>query len=164
MTFWNPCRKLKMLRLVKKCLLYWKILQMVGINLSKWKKLFYHHGTSSQLLEQYKVNGLLNLVWMVDILEENSYYIQILKVWDILPLSEMPRLANRLDVLFENYTVDKMNHCKHKSLTRYAFVCIHAFQLAFNFFHDCWRCDFWSQNGELFFPPTLQPLNLWRWG
>ncbi|XP_050279859.1 uncharacterized protein LOC126720959 isoform X2 [Quercus robur] len=83
----------------------------------KMKKLFYHHGTSSQLLEQYKVNGLLNLVWTVDILEENSYYIQILKVWDILPLSKMPRLANHLDVLFENYTVDKMNRCKHKSLT-----------------------------------------------
>ncbi|XP_075645219.1 helicase SEN1-like [Castanea sativa] len=82
------------------------------------KKLFYHNGTSSQLLEQYKVNGFLNLVWTVDILEENSYYIQILKVWDILPLSEMPRLANRLDVLFENYTVDKMNRCKHKSLNR----------------------------------------------
>ncbi|KAM3732341.1 hypothetical protein ACB098_11G052900 [Castanea mollissima] len=68
------------------------------------KKLFYHHGTSSQLLEQYKVNGLLNLVWTVDILEENSYYIHILKVWDILPLFEMPRLANGLDVLFENYS------------------------------------------------------------
>ncbi|KAF3952535.1 hypothetical protein CMV_021910 [Castanea mollissima] len=76
------------------------------------KKLFYHHGTSSQLLEQYKVNGLLNLVWTVDILEENSYYIHILKVWDILPLFEMPRPANGLDVLFENYTVDKLNSCK----------------------------------------------------
>ncbi|GMY38408.1 putative helicase magatama 3, partial [Fagus crenata] len=49
-----------------------------------WKKnLFVHRGTSSQLLEQYKVNGFLNLVWTVDILKENSYYIQILKVWDI---------------------------------------------------------------------------------
>uniref|UniRef100_A0A2N9F0I6 DNA2/NAM7 helicase-like C-terminal domain-containing protein n=1 Tax=Fagus sylvatica TaxID=28930 RepID=A0A2N9F0I6_FAGSY len=82
-----------------------------------WKKnLFVHHGTSSQLLEQYKVNGFLNLVWTVDILKENSYYIQILKVWDILPLSKMPRLANHLDVLFGNYTVDKMNRCKHKCL------------------------------------------------
>jgi hypothetical protein len=113
-----------------------------------WKKnLFVHHGTSSQLLEQYKVNGFLNLgngwrqphwkknlfvhhgvngflnlVWTVDILKENSYYIQILKVWDILPLSEMPRLANHLDVLFENYTVDKMNRCKHKCLNGYTFI------------------------------------------
>ena len=129
----------------------------------KMKKLFYHHGISSQLLEQYKVSGLLNLVWTVDILEESSYYIQILKAWDFLPLSEMPRLANCLDVLFENYMVDKMNRCKHRSLTRYAFVYIHACQLAFNFFHNCGRCDFWSQNGELFFFfffPTVQSLNL----
>ncbi|KAL4598718.1 hypothetical protein ACB092_11G078000 [Castanea dentata] len=86
------------------------------------KKLFYHHGTSSRLLEQYKVNGLLNLLWAVDILEENSYYIQILKVWDILPSSEMPILANCLDILFENYTLNKVNRCKHKSLTGYAFI------------------------------------------
>ena len=134
------------------------------------KKLFYHHGNSSQLLEQYKVNGLLNLVWTVDILEENSYYIQILKVWDILPLSEMPRLANRLDVLFENYTVEKMNYCKHKSLNRFAFVCIHTCQLAFNNFFPClWKMWFLKSKWWLvnfiffFFFPTLQSLNLWRW-
>ncbi|KAF3952537.1 hypothetical protein CMV_021911 [Castanea mollissima] len=80
------------------------------------ENLFFYRGTSSQLLEQYKVNGLLNLVWTVDILKENSCYIQILKVWNILPLSEIPRVTNHLDVLFENYTVDKMNQCKYKSL------------------------------------------------
>ncbi|KAM3749893.1 hypothetical protein ACB098_05G220000 [Castanea mollissima] len=81
------------------------------------KNLYVHHGASSQLLEQYKVKGLLHLVWTVDILKENSNSIQILKVWDILPLSEMPKLANQLDVLFENYTLEKINHCKHKSLS-----------------------------------------------
>ncbi|KAL4593865.1 hypothetical protein ACB092_05G294900 [Castanea dentata] len=78
------------------------------------KNLYDHHGTSSQLLEQYEVKGLLHLVWTVDILKENSYYIQILKFWDILPLDEIPKLANHLDVLFENYTVQKMNRCKYK--------------------------------------------------
>ncbi|XP_062162769.1 uncharacterized protein LOC133869714 isoform X2 [Alnus glutinosa] len=33
-------------------------------------------GTSSQLLEMYKVDGQLNLVWTVDILKEDSYHIQ----------------------------------------------------------------------------------------
>nr|XP_023901274.1 ATP-dependent helicase NAM7-like [Quercus suber] len=78
------------------------------------KNLYVHNGTSSQLLEQYEVKGLLHLVWTVDILKENSYHIQILKFWDILPLDEIPKLANHLDVLFENYTVKKMNHCKYK--------------------------------------------------
>ncbi|KAL4593874.1 hypothetical protein ACB092_M008500 [Castanea dentata] len=78
------------------------------------KNLYVHHGTSAQLLEQYEVKGLLHLVWTIDILKENSYYIQILKFWDILPLDEIPKLANHLDVLFENYTMEKMNHCKYK--------------------------------------------------
>ncbi|GLT61225.1 hypothetical protein SLA2020_339470 [Shorea laevis] len=43
----------------------------------KKKKLFAHGGTSSQLLEQYKVDGSLILVWTVDIMKEKSYYIQI---------------------------------------------------------------------------------------
>ena len=96
------------------------------------KKLFYHHGTSSRLLEQYKVKGLLHLVWTVDILEENSYYIQILKFWDILPLDEIPKLANHLDVLFENYYVKKMNRCKYKCLDGYALY-LNSFLLLFNF-------------------------------
>ena len=86
------------------------------------KNLFFYQGTSSQLLEQYKVNGLLNLVWTINILKENSYYIQILKVWNILPLFEIPRVTNHLDVLFENYTVDKVNQCKYNSLNGYEFM------------------------------------------
>lgn len=82
------------------------------------KNLFVHHGASFPLLEQYKVNGSQILVWTTDIVQENAHYIQILKVWDILPLSEMPKVANRLDILFRNYTVDMMNLCKHKCLDR----------------------------------------------
>uniref|UniRef100_A0A5B6ZAC3 Helicase MAGATAMA 3 n=1 Tax=Davidia involucrata TaxID=16924 RepID=A0A5B6ZAC3_DAVIN len=69
------------------------------------------NGTSSQLLELYKVNGLRNLVWTIDIIRENSKYIQVLKVWDILPLSKIPKLAKRLDNLFGKYTADTMNRC-----------------------------------------------------
>ncbi|KAG7997202.1 hypothetical protein I3843_01G200400 [Carya illinoinensis] len=82
------------------------------------KKLFAHHGPSSSLLEQYQVNGSLILVWTVDIVKQNAYYIQILKIWDILPLSKMSQLANRLDVLFGSYTVDMMNCRKHKCIDR----------------------------------------------
>ncbi|CAK7338818.1 unnamed protein product [Dovyalis caffra] len=73
-------------------------------------------GTSSELLEQYKVNDELNLIWTVDIIKENSNHTQILKVWDILPLHDLPKLARRLDAVFGNYTVDKMNRCKHKCI------------------------------------------------
>ncbi|KAM7523913.1 hypothetical protein LguiA_013815 [Lonicera macranthoides] len=71
-------------------------------------------GTCSMLMEQYNANGEFNLIWTVDILTENSKYIQVLKVWDILPTSKIPQLANNLNTLFGNYTVDFMNRCISK--------------------------------------------------
>ncbi|KAL5730281.1 hypothetical protein ACHQM5_003122 [Ranunculus cassubicifolius] len=44
---------------------------------------------SSHLSEQYKVNELLNLLWTVDVDVEDSKVIQVMKFWDILPLSEV---------------------------------------------------------------------------
>ncbi|KAJ4974650.1 hypothetical protein NE237_007824 [Protea cynaroides] len=76
--------------------------------------LYLTDGISSELLKVYKVDGLLNLVWNVDIIGENFKYIQVLKVWDILPLEKIPKLAKQLDVLFGNYTVDDVNRCKFK--------------------------------------------------
>ncbi|PIA63252.1 hypothetical protein AQUCO_00200936v1 [Aquilegia coerulea] len=73
-------------------------------------------GTSSQLLEQYKVHGLLNLLWTKDVIKEGSQLIQVLKFWDILPKSEIPNLAKHLDVIFGSYTVDNMNRMKLKCL------------------------------------------------
>ncbi|KAK9989209.1 hypothetical protein SO802_029448 [Lithocarpus litseifolius] len=73
-----------------------------------------HDGPSSQLLEMSKVSEQLNLVWNVDCLKEDSNYIQILKVWGVVPLSDIPKLAKRLDVLFGRYRVDEMNRCKHR--------------------------------------------------
>ncbi|KAF8407482.1 hypothetical protein HHK36_006616 [Tetracentron sinense] len=84
-----------------------------------------HHGkegnlslidATSQMLEQYSVDELLKLVWSVDIHEENSNYIQLLKIWDILPFPEIPELSKRLDIIFENYTVTKMNRCRFKCI------------------------------------------------
>lgn len=71
-------------------------------------------GTCSLLLEQYPVNSNLILLWAVEIQRETSYQVQVLKVWDVLPPSEIPKLAKRLDNIFGNYTVDKMNRCKHQ--------------------------------------------------
>ncbi|CAN6572652.1 unnamed protein product [Malus baccata var. baccata] len=82
----------------------------------KDKGMIVHDGTSSQLLEKYKVNRLLNLIWTVDILQEKSDYIQVMKVWDIVTSSDIPRLAKSLDIIFGTYTVDKMNRCKHKRI------------------------------------------------
>ncbi|KAK2979222.1 hypothetical protein RJ640_009620 [Escallonia rubra] len=77
-------------------------------------------GMYSQLAEIYKVNGPLHIVWTVDILEENSQQSQVLKVWDILPLSEIPNLGKELDNLSGNQVMDIMQKCKLKCMDGYA--------------------------------------------
>ncbi|CAL5330065.1 unnamed protein product [Camellia sinensis] len=72
------------------------------------------NGTCSQLLDVYNVNGFLNLIWSVDIVREYSKYTQVLKVWDVLPLTEIPKLAKRVDTIFVDYEVEKINRCKCK--------------------------------------------------
>ncbi|KAJ8770540.1 hypothetical protein K2173_018031 [Erythroxylum novogranatense] len=68
----------------------------------------------SELLEYYKVSNFLYLIWSVDTIKENSNNVQVLKVWDILPLRRTRKLSKLLDSIFQKYTVENMNRCKHK--------------------------------------------------
>ncbi|XP_021803557.1 uncharacterized protein LOC110747753 [Prunus avium] len=77
----------------------------------KDKGVIVHGGTCGQLLEKYKVKGQLNLIWSVDVLEENSDYVQVMKIWDVLPVSDTTEFAERLQIIFRSYTADKMNLC-----------------------------------------------------
>ncbi|KAI3867923.1 hypothetical protein MKW92_035569 [Papaver armeniacum] len=70
-------------------------------------------GNSLQLVKQVKV-GRLYVISAVDIMKYSSY-VQVLKIWDILPLEEMPKLVKRLDSIFSMYTDDFINLCKEKN-------------------------------------------------
>ncbi|KAJ6396570.1 hypothetical protein OIU77_021576 [Salix suchowensis] len=80
------------------------------------KNIIVPHGTSSELLENYRVNDKLSLIWTVDIVKEKKNDTQILKVWDVLPLPDSSKLARGLDDILGNYTVSKMNLCKQKCI------------------------------------------------
>ncbi|KAJ8629373.1 hypothetical protein MRB53_022696 [Persea americana] len=67
-----------------------------------------------QFAKQCRVRELY-LVWMVDIVK-NEEYIQVLRVWDILPLSEIPKLTRRLDNIFAMYTDEYIDLCKMKCI------------------------------------------------
>ena len=71
-------------------------------------------GSSSQIMKQFKVERLY-VVCTIDIVKD-SKFIQVLKVWDILPLEEIPKLVTRLDSIFAMYTDDFIRRCKEKSL------------------------------------------------
>ncbi|KAG5545647.1 hypothetical protein RHGRI_017957 [Rhododendron griersonianum] len=68
--------------------------------------------SSSQILKQFKVEGFY-IVSSIDIIKD-SMYIQVLKVWDILPLDEISKLAKRLDGMFAMYSDDFINCCNQK--------------------------------------------------
>ncbi|TXG56710.1 hypothetical protein EZV62_018023 [Acer yangbiense] len=70
---------------------------------------------SSHIVKQFKVEGL-NIVCTIDIEKEELQYIQVLKVWDILPLYDVSKLVKRLDDIFVKYSDDYVNRCKKKCL------------------------------------------------
>lgn len=71
------------------------------------------------ILETYNLDGCLYLVWSVDIVYENSLCAQVLKVWDILPLSQIQQCAKSLEQVFGNYTLDMIKRCQTKGSGRY---------------------------------------------
>lgn len=79
--------------------------------------------SSLQILKQFKVEGLY-IVCTIDIIKD-SMYIQVLKVWDILPLEEISKLAKRLDGMFAMYSNDFINRCNQKLHDGY--VLCHSF-------------------------------------
>ncbi|MED6110882.1 hypothetical protein PIB30_047030 [Stylosanthes scabra] len=69
-------------------------------------------GNSLQMLKQFKVEGLY-VICSTDI-EKESTYLQVLKIWDVLPPEDIPKLVRRLDNIFGSYTDDFVSHCSEK--------------------------------------------------
>lgn len=71
-------------------------------------------GALSWLLEVDVVKGPLRLFWTIDILRENSTETQVIKVLDVLPLSQEVEVVKKFDVLVGDYTVNQINRCLPK--------------------------------------------------
>ncbi|MCL7036921.1 hypothetical protein MKW94_011187, partial [Papaver nudicaule] len=65
---------------------------------------------SVHLVKQYKV-GRMYIISSIDV-AKYSCYTQVLKIWDILPLEEIPKLVKSLESIFSIYTDDYLNRCK----------------------------------------------------
>ncbi|KAJ4972464.1 hypothetical protein NE237_005638 [Protea cynaroides] len=70
--------------------------------------------SSGQLVKQLKVENVY-IICSIDIMKYESY-MQVLKIWDILPLEEIPKLVKCLDNIFVALTDDFVNRCKVKCL------------------------------------------------
>ncbi|XP_048129477.1 uncharacterized protein LOC125313693 [Rhodamnia argentea] len=69
---------------------------------------------SCHMVKQFEVEGL-HVLCTVDVLKELRY-IQILKIWDVLPLRDAMRLAERLGIEFKAYTDDFIGRCSEKCM------------------------------------------------
>ncbi|CAE5963039.1 unnamed protein product [Arabidopsis arenosa] len=69
--------------------------------------------SSSQLLKQSKIDDVLRLIWAVDILKEDFHYVQVLKIWDVVPSSNAPKAVKRLDL---NHTKDEIEKCRARCI------------------------------------------------
>ncbi|KAI3955512.1 hypothetical protein MKW98_028457 [Papaver atlanticum] len=83
---------------------------------SRRKKLAINNGASSPLLKQNNVDGFYKLLWTIDIVKENKKHTQVLKILNVLPHMEIPRLAKNLDTIFGSYSKEKMSRCEFKCL------------------------------------------------
>lgn len=74
--------------------------------------------SSLMLLKQFKVDDLY-VVLTTDI-EKNLGYMQVLRIWDVLPgLLDIQELTDRLDRIFNRYTEQFINLCREKCLEGY---------------------------------------------
>ncbi|KAL3635027.1 hypothetical protein CASFOL_022081 [Castilleja foliolosa] len=72
--------------------------------------------SSAYIVKQFKVEKYY-VVCSVDIIKD-SVYLQVLKVWDVVPMAETSKLLKRLDSMFAMYTDEFINHCNPILLER----------------------------------------------
>ena len=66
----------------------------------------------SHTVKPFKVEGLF-LLCTIDIVKEVNY-IQVLKVWDLVPLEGVTKLVRRHDNIFKTYNHDFITRCNGK--------------------------------------------------
>lgn len=84
---------------------------------------------STEIVNQFKVEGLY-VVCTTDNVKDLSCK-QVLRIWDLLALEDIPILIGQLESIFCKYADDFINFCNEKSLDGYISLhtCITDFML-----------------------------------
>ncbi|XP_074264825.1 uncharacterized protein LOC141587273 [Silene latifolia] len=75
-------------------------------------------GSSLSIVKQYRVEGCF-IICTNDICKDSGYESQVLKVWDILHLVDVPPLVKKLENLYRTFPDDYLKRCKAKALEGY---------------------------------------------
>lgn len=53
----------------------------------------------------------LYVICAIDIVKESAY-MQVLRIWDVMPLEDISKLVKHLDSIFSSYTDEYINLCQ----------------------------------------------------
>ncbi|KAH9289075.1 hypothetical protein KI387_033192 [Taxus chinensis] len=82
-----------------------------------WRQTKKHAGSAEEShINEYTTSGLC-LVWTTDV-ERGDEVFQVLKIWDVLILAQVPSLRQRLENVFATYTPEYIQRCKAKFLSK----------------------------------------------
>lgn len=89
--FWKAMEKIKSIEIRKKAI---SVLMKLSSD-SQWPRTEHITvliGVSNQLFELCPVNGILHIVLTFETIMETSSHVDVMRVWDIWPLTEIPNL------------------------------------------------------------------------
>ncbi|XP_074321373.1 uncharacterized protein LOC141657883 isoform X1 [Silene latifolia] len=95
---------------------------------------------SSSIVKQYRVEGRY-IICTNDICKDSGYATQVLKVWDILHLIDVPALIKKLENVYRSFPNDYLNRPKAKSLEGYVPYTSNADSRRYDFCTDSWYSD-----------------------
>jgi len=72
--------------------------------------------SNENLINEYAISGLY-LLWSTDV-QGGREIMQVLKIWNVLRLEEVPHFRKRLEKTFTTYTPGYIERCKAKVLDR----------------------------------------------
>ncbi|CAL9239435.1 unnamed protein product [Arabidopsis halleri] len=68
---------------------------------------------SEYLLRQQEIDDGLSLIWAIDIFKKNNHHVQVLKIWQVLPSSDVSRATEHLEKHYKRYTKVKIKRCRY---------------------------------------------------
>lgn len=68
---------------------------------------------SKNLFRQQEIDDGLSLIWAIDIIKKNNHHVQVLKIWQVLPSSDVSRAIEHLEKHYKRYTKVKIKRCRY---------------------------------------------------
>ncbi|VYS50117.1 unnamed protein product [Arabidopsis thaliana] len=68
---------------------------------------------SENLLRQHEFDDGLSLIWAIDIFKNNNQHVQVLKIWQVLPSTDVSCVTEHLEKHYRRYTKGKISRCRY---------------------------------------------------